>query len=153
MNLCIDVCVSLCRVQACACMCISGICVCTSGCMCASLCFSSNAARGSLQLMGPPVASLLIFLHPSPFGGVLGARPGPRPCPRHLSGSHPALMPLLPALRLLVVFRCLSTQQTQVLLASRGTLTPRLRFRSGLEPGLALRRPCLLLLVVSSFGT
>lgn len=37
--------------------------------------FFSNAAWRSLKLMGPPVASLLIFLHPSPLGCMLAARP------------------------------------------------------------------------------
>ncbi len=50
-------------------------CVCRSVSVCASLCFFSNTTWGSLKLMGPPVASLLIFLHPSPLGRVLATRP------------------------------------------------------------------------------
>lgn len=48
----------------------------------------SNASRGPLKLVGPPVASLLIVLHPSPLGGVLAAHPG---SPRSLRARQAAL--------------------------------------------------------------
>lgn len=64
----------------------------------------SHATWGSLKLMGPPVASFLTFLHPSPLGRVLACRPGP-PSDRRTSG---AALPLLAILHLLAVFGCLT---------------------------------------------
>lgn len=116
---------------------------------CTPLCFFSNATRGSLKLVGPPVASLLVFLHPSPLGRVLAARSRP---PHNLRTSHAAL-PLLAGLHLLVVFRCLATQ-TQILLTFLGILAPCLPFycwRSSLEPWPALWWTGLLLLGVWRF--
>lgn len=49
------------------------LCVCVH--FCAFFFLTSNATWGSLKLMGPPVASLLVFLHPSPLGRVLATRP------------------------------------------------------------------------------
>lgn len=122
--------------------------VCVDLAACAHLCaFSSDATRGSLKLMGPPVASLLIFLHPSPLGRVLAARPGP---PRDLRASHAAL-PLLAVL--LVVLRRLATQQAQIWLTFLGVLAPCWplhRRSSGLQPRPALRRTGLLPLGVGS---
>lgn len=90
-------------VSACGCMVGGGVVlVCVDLVACVHLCaFFSNATWRSLKLVGPPVASLLIFLHPSPLGRMLAARPGP---PHHLRGSRAAL-PLLAALGLLVVLR------------------------------------------------
>lgn len=139
------------------CMCVDAwggevVLVCLDLVACVHLCaFSSNATWGSLKLMGPPVASLLIFLHPSPLGRVLAARPRP---PHDLRASHDAL-PLLAVLRLRDVFRCLATQHTQILLTFLGILVPCQPFHcwsSGLEPWPALRWTGLLLLGVWRFG-
>lgn len=120
-----------------------------SGCMCASLCFCSNTPWRSLKLMGPPVASLLIFLHPSPLGCVLTG--GPRsPC--NLRTSH-APLPLLAVLRLLVIFRWLTAQHTQIWFSFLGVLAPCWALRccsSSLEPLPALWWAGLLLLSIRS---
>lgn len=107
------------------------------------LCFSSNAPGGSLKLMGPPVASLLIFLHPSPLGGVLAVCPRP---PDDQRGSRVAL------LRLLAVFWHLAADRSHILRPFLGVLIL-LRHRSScLEPQPTLLRARLLLLGVGSFG-
>lgn len=86
--------------------------------------------------MGPPVASLLIFLNPSPLGGVLAVRPSP---PDGRRGGRVAL------LRLLVVFRHLAARVLRPLFALLRCRT------SGLEPRAALRRAGLLPLGVWRF--
>lgn len=99
--------------------------------------------------MGPPVASLLIFLNPSPLGRVLAARPR---SPRRLRTSQAAL-PFLAVLCLRVVVSRLAAQHTQIGLTSLGVLAPCWPFpcRSpGLKPGPALRWTTLLLLSIGS---
>lgn len=137
---------------ACVDMCGWFLCLCVDQ-VASSLCFlfsPSNATWRSLKLMGPPVASLLIVLHPSPLGRVLAARPRP---PYDLRAGRAAL-PLLAVLCLLVVFRSLAAQQTQILLSSLGVLAPcrPVHCRSaGLLPWPALWWTGLLLLGVRSF--
>lgn len=124
------------------------MCACLDAWVCACMCgsgfrlrycaFPSNAPWGSLELVGPPVASLLIFLHPSPLGGVLAVRPRP---PDGRRGSCVALR------RLLVVFRRLAAHVLRPLFALL-----RRRRTSGLEPRPALRHAGLLPLGVWSFG-
>lgn len=117
-------------------------------CVDSAACVFSNATRGSLKLMGPPVASLLIFLHPSPLGRVLAACPRP---PHNLRASQAAL-PLLAVL--LVVLRRLAAQHTQIWLTFLGILAPCWPFHcwsSSLEPWPALWWTGLLLLSVGSF--
>lgn len=92
--------------------------------------------------MGPPVASLLIFLHPSPLGGVLAA--GPRP-----PGQRGARVALL---RLLVASGRLAADRAHALRPFLAGLTLLPGGVSGLEPRAALRRAALLLLGVGSFG-
>lgn len=84
--------------------------------------------------MGPPVAPLLIFLNPSPLGGVLAVRP--RPPDGRRSGR---------AALLLVVFRHLAAHVLRPLVALLRRRT------SSLEPRAALRRAGLLPLGVWSF--
>lgn len=128
--------------------------VCVDLVACVHLCafFSpSNATWGSLKLMGPPVASLLVFLHPSPLGRVLAARTRPR---HRLRSGHAALA-LLAVLQILVVLRCLATQHTQIWLTFLSILAPCWPFHcwsSCLEPWPALWWTGLLLLGVGSFG-
>lgn len=112
-------------------------CMCGSGFRLRDCAFPSNAPWGSLELVGPPVASLLIFLHPSPLGGVLAVRPRP---PDGRGGSRVALR------RLLVVFRRLAGHVLRPLFALLRRRT------SGLEPRPALRHAGLLPLGVRGFG-
>lgn len=93
--------------------------------------------------MGPPVASLLVFLQPSPLGAVLAVCPRP---PNDQRGSRVAL------LRLLAVFRRLAADRAHALRPFVGVLAL-LRHRGPhLEPGPALWRPRLLPLGAGSFG-
>lgn len=95
--------------------------------------------------MGPPVASLLIFLHSSPFCCMLVSHSR---SPRSLRTSQTAL-PFLAILCLLVVPRCLATYHTHVWLTSLVILAPYWPFHcwsSSLEPWPALWWAGLLLL-------
>lgn len=105
------------------CICVNAwacACMCRSGCMFASLCIFSDTTWRSLKLMGPPVASLLIFLHPSPLGCVLAAHPRSS---RNLRTRQDAL-PLLVVLCFLVVFGWLTAQHTQIWFNFLGILSP-----------------------------
>lgn len=132
--------------RMCLCVCVDAlVCACVCGSACVCLFFLSDAPWWSLKLVGPPVASLLVFLHPSPLGRVLAAA-RPRP-PYHLRA------PLLAVLRLLIVLRCLATQRAQIQLTFLGSLAPHWPvhcWSSGLRPCPALRWTGLLLLGVWS---
>lgn len=113
----------------------------------------SNTARWSLKLMGPPVASLLIFLQPSPLGCVLARCPRP---PGDLRANQYPL-PLLPVLVLLVALGGLAAYCAQIWLAFLGVLAACLHNTcrsSRLKPRPAVWGAGLLLLSVGgrSFG-
>lgn len=131
-------------------------CACVDAWHCACMCFwlqmsiylrafSSNASRGPLELMGPPVASLLIVLHPSPLGCVLAVHPRSS-C--SLRARHGALT-LWKVLRFLIVLQGLGVQHTWVFLTFLSVLDACRAsscLSSSLRPLLARRRTALLFL-------
>lgn len=111
----------------------------------------SDAPRGSLQLVGSPVASLLVLLQPPPLGSVLAATPD--------SAHHTAHSHFGTTLRLGAAFHRLAVEQSRVLgslLAVLASSLPVRCWRPGRQPhfallrarlgssGLSAVRPCLL---------
>lgn len=120
------------------------LCVCVVAVACISvLPFFSDTPWRSLELVGPPVASLLVFLHPSPLGRVLAA--GHSRHAHHLGTSQVSLLPPLAVLHLRAVLCSLAAQ---ICLSSLALLWPFCSWSARLVPWPALWWSAVLLLSV-----